>query len=180
MSYISGISLELFLLHGFWIDPVFYEARMPDMAFFGLVLVCSIAAASLAAPVTKAVVRAATGFLLRHREKEAEVPLTLERQNLLAKKEARRRTLRKGIPLLAVVLCILFWISAGRRFVMAGREYEEELAAIRSAGIGEEAPYDPRGSAKKYITVILKQTGSRSGKNACPGSSLRRNRTGPA
>ena len=136
VAYISGISLELFLLHGFWIDPVFYEARMPDMAFFGLVLVCSIAAASLAAPVTKAVVRAATGFLLRHREKEAEVPLTLERQNLLAKKPANKsqelfnRFLYKSWP-----------------------------------------PYDPRGSAKKYITVILKQTGSRSGKNACPGSS---------
>ncbi|HAS21448.1 MAG TPA: hypothetical protein DCR16_06940 [Lachnospiraceae bacterium] len=141
MSYISGISLELFLLHGFWIDPVFYEARMPDMVFFGLVLTCSAVAASLTAPVIKAAVRAVTGLLLRQADKGAEVPLTLERQNLLAKKEARRRTLRKGIPLLAVVLCILFWISAGRRFVMAGREYEEELAAIRSAGIGEEVYY---------------------------------------
>ncbi len=165
MSYISGISLELFLLHGFWIDPVFYEARMPDMAFFGLVLVCSIAAASLPrlpwrrrSPKRRSGLQQASFSGTGKRRRKS--PLPWNGRISWQKKKPDGGPCEKGSR------CWRWSYVFCSGSLPAGALSWPDVNMKKSW-----PPYNPRGSAKKYITVILKQTGSRSGKNACPGSS---------
>ncbi len=135
---VSGVSLELFLLHGSFIDLVFSGLRLPAMALFGLVFLSSIAAAALTVPLTRRASRALTDLLSGPERESSDETLTLERQNMPAKRKARREALKKGVLVTVLAIVLFLLVSRGRRLLLAGRECQEELSAIRSARAGDE------------------------------------------
>ena len=134
LVYIGGISLELFLVHGYFVDRIFGGRRMEDVVYFAAVILCSTACAAVLAPADRWLVRKMTGLS----EKKRPVNDTLERK---IAEQKRKRTIRRTVIISAagfLVYAGVFCFPAAIRYLLAAKEYEEECAAIRGASTGDE------------------------------------------
>lgn len=53
LNYISGISVELYLIHGFFVERIFGNVKMGDITRFAVVITCSIACTAIVSPAIK-------------------------------------------------------------------------------------------------------------------------------
>jgi membrane-bound acyltransferase YfiQ involved in biofilm formation len=57
LTYISGISIELYLIHGFFVERIFGNVKMGDVTRFAVVIACSIACTAIVSPAIKWLVK---------------------------------------------------------------------------------------------------------------------------
>ena len=137
LTYLNGISLELFLIHGSFVS-LFRNIRMAPLLRYAVVLSVSIGCASLLSPPIKWIVRLVTSFLQSRLYRETPAYHTLESELARQKREKRLRLLRIAVITAIPVILLFLWVTFARQTLFAGKEYKEECEAIRHAEVGDE------------------------------------------
>lgn len=137
LTFFSGISMELFLIHGLFLHNIFEYRIMKDPVRFAVVIACSVIAAALIKPVCDIAANAVKKLLSRRKDLND----TLEGAILARKREKMRRIAFICALSGAVILVIsVFWLTT-RRYLFAGVEFREESAMLRDAKVGDTALY---------------------------------------
>ena len=179
LRFLSGISRDLFLIHGYFVSRVFGSMRMPQYLRYAAVLSCSIACTALLSPCIDYLVRLVARLLLRAAafvsERLKPAALDSERvqsavtdsERVRAAERRKRRRISGKTAVFGVLLggAILLSFSLSRRF-FAAREYAEECRKLQQASVGEEVLWgrwetDPGRPGKERLswTVIAKEPG---------------------
>ncbi len=133
LNYIAGIRMELFLIHGYFVNWAFGDVRMPDVLRYAVVLASSIACTALISPLTQRLIRKITA-LLTHRP---EVRDTLESRQRAEKRAKMMKRIRAAVLILmAAGLLYVLW-SYGSRYLLAESEYKKEMETLRAAETGD-------------------------------------------
>ena len=172
MRYVAGISRELFLIHGYFVNRVFAQVRMKDFTRFAAVLVCSFACTALLSPgiryLTALTVKGLSALA-------ADLAASRARRVRIAREMGKaprpRRTIRLKALLPAAVICLLaagILVPAGKD-LLARKEFREEWESVRQAKVGSEILWgryktDPSGLGRQRLrwTVI-----ARDGEKVC-------------
>ena len=133
LSYIGGIAMELFLVHGYFVNQVFGEVRMNAMLRFACVIASSIACAAVLSPLIRLLVKKITGVLTKKRI----VRDTLEGRRAEEKREKTRKMIRTGAGIAVLGVCVFALISTFVWFFRIRYEYGEEMETIRTAEVGD-------------------------------------------
>ena len=160
LQFVDGISMELFLIHGYFVNRIFANVRMRDPLRFAAVFLCSMASAWAVSFFTR---RASAGFIRKFGRKT--IPrCTLESE---AKRRKRDRTLKllAGTALVSGSLFVLYR-EVGEA-VFAGSEYREEYRMIQSAVVGDEVLWGhfetdrSRIGRERLTWIVVKREGGR-------------------
>ncbi len=133
LKYLSGISVELFLIHGYFVNRIFKDLHMKDVFIYMIILISSIACTAVLSPLIRRLTDAAVKLL----NKEKIYNDTLESE--IARKKHEKNIKRIKIAIAAAVI-LAFVISVGMtfgRFVFAKAEYTNEIEAIANASAGD-------------------------------------------
>ena len=180
LRFLSGISRDLFLIHGYFVSRVFGSMRMPQYLRYAAVLSCSIACTALLSPCINYLVRLVTRRLLRaaafvsERVKVAAAgssdgvqAAATDSERVRAAEKRKKRRISGKTAVFGVLLggVILLSFSLSRR-LLAAREYAEECRTLRQAAVGDEVLWgrwetDPGRPGKERLswTVIAKEPG---------------------
>lgn len=128
---ISVISMEIFLLHGIFLQCVFDASQMSEAMLYIAVLSCGIVAAIIVHLLDKAILTC----IHRHVEKKGRKLSEYERA--LQKAEARRKKIK--FILLMLVLGIVIGIGwlIYTSWIRVASEYEEEVKDLSQAQVGD-------------------------------------------
>lgn len=128
---LSVISMEIFLLHGIFLQCIFDASQMNENFLYIAVLACGIAAAILVHLLDKAILTC----IHRHVEKKARK--LSEYEKALQKAETRRRKQKFLVCVLLIGTGIgIAWFVYTSWFRVAS-EYEEEVEQLSQAQVGE-------------------------------------------
>lgn len=134
LKYISGISMELFLIHGYFVTKIFGGIRMRDTVRLTAVIVCSIVCTAILSPGIQWLVK----HLIMLLAKKKVYHDTLEGRIAEENRRKRADIVRKAVMVLMILAVLgVLYFSFGRYF-LAGKEYRDECAAIREADIGDK------------------------------------------
>lgn len=137
LSFVSGISMELFLIHGLFLHNIFEYRTMKDPVRFAVVISCSVVAAAIIKPVCdKAVV-----VVIKVLNYKKQLNDTLEGAMIAKKRERMRRIAFICFLSAAVILVIAVFYLTTRRYMFAGMEFREESQALASAKVGDVVLY---------------------------------------
>lgn len=128
---ISIISMEIFLLHGIFLQCVFDASQMSEAMLYIAVLVCGIAAAILVHLLDKAILTC----IHRHVEKKARK--ISEYEKALQKAETRRRKQKFLVCVLLIGTGIGSAWFVYTSWIRVASEYEEEVEQLSQAQVGE-------------------------------------------
>ncbi len=137
LRYLSSISMELFLVHGYFIHQIFGNLKINDFFRFCLVLLWSI--------VFTAILALATHFITRKFIKLVTTPKqfndTVEGKILAI--QHKKKVQIYTISLISVFVLSILFVLLGffRREVFAQFEYNSEMKALANAQIGDEVYY---------------------------------------
>ena len=144
LKYISGITTELFLIHGYFINPVFSGIKMSGFLLYAAVISCSIACAVVLSPFIKGLTERVSTFLVHisdqcsekitARAKKSDGYETLESQIAARIRKKRRKIL---LITAAAVSGIVMILLAGN-LLLERREFEKEYEKLQTAAVGEE------------------------------------------
>ena len=165
LKYMSTLSRELFLIHGYFVSRVFNSMRMNNFLRYAVVLACSIACSAVAAPCAGRIIRETvrllawiTQFLSAWMKKAgtavADAAASIEAatgipmhlplrgssvtgQNEKLEKKERRLSGKRIAAGSAVCLAALAGLALIRS-MNAGREYRNEYRALQAAQVGDE------------------------------------------
>ena len=172
MLLISRISTELFLVHGYFVNRIFRNVRMPDVVRFAVVTACSILCAAVLSPVIRSIVSRAAGYL----SIQIKPPVTLEREIAERKRKKRVRILKAAAAVTAVGIAAGFVVN---RFIVEPGQYRAECGRIADASVGEEVLWgrfetDRIRPGKERLTwIVIEREGNRArllAKNGIAGS----------
>ena len=152
LKYISRISTELFLIHGYFISRIFAGIRMNGFIRFAAVIACSITCAAVISPCDKWLVGRVCRICLpgksaagqEARPAQPHFPFFSKRRSPAhdtlesriaerARKKRRKILLTAAAATAGVSVFILVYRAAASR-----REFREECEMIRSANVGDE------------------------------------------
>ena len=156
LSYVGGISLELYLVHGFFVQRVFAGVRMNSFLRFAAVLLCSLLTASVLAPLDRLLIRKVKVLLNPVRIRND----TLESAIAAKRKEQRGRILRR------ILVCVMAAAAAAALLYTIGgtvilqKEYREERLALQDAAVGDRVFWgridtDGFGLTKERLSWIV-------------------------
>ncbi len=138
LGFLSRISTELFLIHGFFVTRIFGSVRMSDPVRFLAVFVSSIACAAILSPGIKYLVRVCTGRVSFPENAESSYKARKPKKpKLVLRAERRRRAIRAAVILAGAAAAAFLAYSLYTRVFRDRQEYAEELRALREAGIGD-------------------------------------------
>ncbi|MBE5827450.1 MAG: acyltransferase [Butyrivibrio sp.] len=148
LRFLSGVSLELFLIHGTLLELVFDKSASPDGVRFLIVYIVSIAATAVIAPVIDFVVKRAITFL----------------KFVTADERNKKKVALGALSVLLVALAVVGGLLYGERFFFAKETYTEEMKVIKKAAVGEEVlfgrfdtnPLIPGAERMTWIVVSKK------------------------
>ncbi len=123
LKFVSSMSLEIFLIHGFFVSMIFGGKNYPDPIFFLAVLISSFILAYL--------LSLADSYLL---DKAKELLTKLQNNE-------KRKKVLVTVLLMAVLFLAVIALFSGRRFILAKSEYEDELVTLRNADVGDEVRF---------------------------------------
>ena len=133
LKYLSGISMELFLIHGYFVNRIFGNVKLSDPVLFAVVILSSIAVTALIAPVIRFAVRKAIALLNPGRivndTIESEIAERLRNKRIKIFKIAA-----SAVILVAFALVLYLTLV---RYMTAGSEYRQECEALRTADVGD-------------------------------------------
>ena len=134
LTFVSGLRMELFLIHGYFVHLVYDHFRMPDILRYALVLAASLACAAALASLLRMLVRWITDALYRP-EKSYQ---TLESEIAGKKRKQRIKILCAAGALSAGTAATVLCFPLISRYIFAEKEWEEECRRLRTAAIGDE------------------------------------------
>ena len=150
IKFISGVSLELYLIHGAVLELVFFKIDAEDVVLFAIVYVASIIVTALLAPIISTLVKRAIAFL----------------QFFTSDKRNRKKVALGLVAVVLVFLAVVGGLLYGERFFFAEQTYEEEMKMLRNAGVGTHVQwgrYDTNplipGAERLTWTVVSKKSG---------------------
>lgn len=133
LGFISGISVELFLIHGYFIHKIFSNIRVKDYIFFALVLACSILCTALLAPpihmLTKKIIALLNPVRFDHNTIESK--LAEERRNKII------RIVRLVSAAIIVIIFLTSMVLTFGRFLFAKSECKSEFESVKNAQPGD-------------------------------------------
>lgn len=153
LLFIRNMSLELFLIHGLFVNQIFGSREMSDFVRYTVVLICSILCAALIAPVVKFLVKKITALLNTKRVKND----TLE-QAIFEKQRAKLIKIF-GITAGVLIIAAVIYSLVGRSVILKG-EHSKEQAQLKSSQVGDIVDWghfdiNPSIPGKEHITWIV-------------------------
>ena len=156
LKYISGISVELFLIHGYFVNRIFGGIPMNDILRFVTGLVCSIICTAIVSPLINRLIKLILSLLNRERI----INDTLEAK---AAEEARARRIKIIRNVMAIIIIVLMLGMLTLRFgrlIFAKSEYESECEMLRSAEVGDKVLWgrfeaDPKIPGEERVEWIV-------------------------
>ena len=153
LSFIRNMSLELFLIHGYFVDQIFGSRELGDFVRYAVVIICSIICAALISPCLKFLVKKITALLNTQRIKNN----TLE--SAMAEKKRAKRLMIIGTVIGVFAIAAVIYFAIGRPIVLKN-EHSKELADLKSASVGDTVEWghiDMVSSTpgKEHITWIV-------------------------
>lgn len=128
---ISVISMEIFLLHGIFLQCIFDASQMNENFLYMAVLACGIAAASLVHLLDKAILTRI------HRRVDRKARKLSEYEKALQKAETRRRKQKFLVCVLLIGTGIGIAWFVYTSWIRVASEYEEEVEQLSQAQVGE-------------------------------------------
>lgn len=150
LKYISGISVELFLIHGYFVNRIYGDMTMSDPLRFTAVYASSIALTALVSPAVKFLIKKTVAFL-----------------NPPPKTEAEKKTKRKvHIKLLIIAIVVLILTLTVGRLVRDMINYSSECKAIKNANVGDEVKWgrfdmDGIPGRERWSWIVVKKDGNK-------------------
>ncbi len=131
LNGLSSISMEIFLLHGIFLQCVFDASQMSEAMLYISVLVCGIVTAIIVHLLDKAI------LICIHRHVEKKTRKLSEYERALQKAETRRKKIK--FILLMLVLGIVIGIGwlIYTSWIRVASEYEEEVKDLSQAQVGD-------------------------------------------
>ena len=168
LSYVSTISRELFLIHGYFVSRILGPVRMNDFLRYAAVLASSIAAAAALSPLIRRIVRLVTSGLSKA---AGSLSRSLQTAARIKQEEGKKkRSAWKTRILLAALisgLLIVFVLVPVFRNMKAEAEFNSERKDLQSADVGDivllgRYESDPAKPGKERVpwTVIRKEKNS--------------------
>ena len=163
MRYVGGISRELFLIHGYFVNRIFAQVRMKDFTRFAVVLALSFACTAVLSPCIRYLTARIVSGLSALAANLAKAKARRERiAREMGKIPRPHRAIRLKAFLPAMVLCILaacILIPVGKDLI-ARTQFREEWEAIRQAEAGSEVLWgrfktDPSGLGRQRLGWIV-------------------------
>ena len=160
MRYIGTISLELFLIHGYFVTRIFGSVKMNDFLRYALILTVSIASAALLSPLirllTRSVIRLLAGADTRL---QAAARMRAEEKGQADRRKRAKRRRVIAVICLAAVPAVLILVPAYRN-LSARKDFEEERAAFLNADVGDEVLFgryetDPSKPGRERLEWIV-------------------------
>ncbi len=130
LVFIGGISLQLFLIHGFIEDYIFAGRGLNDFLYYLAVLAASISCAAVVSPPVKLAVKKVTELLSYGRRKTD----TLE-SRIYEKRRAKRLKVLGIVAAVSTVAAALYFIIV--RNVVLKNEYSQESRDLKNAAVGD-------------------------------------------
>ena len=163
LEYISGMSVELFLIHGYFVERIFANIRLNDVIRFAVVITSSIACTAIISPVIRWIVRKVTGVSVSKKTLNDTLKAEIARRE-----KVNRIKALKVLLYVAVVGVLAFIIIRVYEHVTDGRQYEEECKALAEAKVGEEVLWghfetDGKPGKERLAWIVV----ARSGDNVC-------------
>ena len=160
LRYVSTISRELFLIHGYFVNRIFGSVRMNDFLRYAVVLAASIAATALLSPLIRRIVRAVVSGLSKI---AASISTSCQKALRVKAEEGRKKAgSKKRIFLTAGVLILLavFILVPVLQNVKAKAEFDAQLEALRTAKTGDIVLFgryetDPSKIGKERVPWIV-------------------------
>lgn len=129
LKYLGSISMEIFLIHGLFINNIPNLNRKNEVLSYGLVIGLSILAAAVISPVDKLIVNLIACHDIKNNYlKDCGIDLIRER-----KEKIKRWTIRAVCTIVAVI----FAISAFKGTIIVRKEFNDEIKAIKTVGLGD-------------------------------------------
>lgn len=149
LKYISGVSVELFLIHGYFVSRIFGNVRMSDALRYAVVIACSIGCAALVSPAVRLLVKKTVEVLNRKRS------FTLPR-------------MRANVFFVVISGFLIALLVRLLSYAYAGKQYADECDAVLNARVGDEVLWghfetDRKPGRERLTWIVLK----RSGDNVC-------------
>lgn len=160
LLFIRFMSLELFLVHGYFLEKIFVRVEMSDFLRFIAVISCSILCCIPIAGLVKFLVKKLTALLFSKRIKND----TLEQA--IREKRQNKRLRLLAITIAILVIAAILYFAVIRSFAEK-REYADECDRLKSASVGETVlwgRYDSNPSlpGKEQISWIILEKDSES------------------
>ncbi len=127
---ISVISMEIFLLHGIFLQCIFDVSKMSEAMLYIAVLSCGIAAAIIVHLLDKAILTC----IHRHRERKSRKLSEYEKALQKAETRRKRRLFILFVILIGIVIGIGWFIYTS--WIRVFSEYEEEVERLSQAQVG--------------------------------------------
>ena len=181
LKYMSTLSRELFLIHGYFISRIFNHVRMNYFLRYAVVIACSIAASAVISPCIRWLIRrtvrlleradvylsaclkraggavadAAAGF-----EAATGVPVRLPAGSRHSAMQKGKRLPGKRITVIAASCTVALAGAILFRNLAAAREFKNEYRAIQASEVGDEAFWgryetDPSRIGKERLSWIV-------------------------
>lgn len=160
LKYISGMSVELFLIHGYFVGTIFGGVRMPDVRRFAVVLASSIACTAVISPIVRWLVKKIVALL----NPKKFVNDTLEAAIAQEKRKKRGKALRTATAVIVIIGSVAFISAEFGYRLFAGRRYAEECEAINNAKVGDEVLWgcyetDPAVGKERLSWIVVNKVG---------------------
>ncbi|MBQ6318534.1 MAG: acyltransferase [Lachnospiraceae bacterium] len=137
LNYLSSISVELFLIHGYFVNRIFGEVRMNDFLRYAVVIVCSVASTAVIAPPVH-FIKDKTIYALSRLKRGKTYNDTIEGRLIRKRHEKRVALIRKVSIAVLGAGVITYVIITFRGTIFAKSEYKQEMADLVNANVGDE------------------------------------------
>ncbi len=151
LRYLGGISLEVYLLHRYFLDKIYGNMRLSNPLFLGAVIVSGVVAASVFSPIDKWLIKGVTSLLCKKKrltEGDGNSTAKLKAKRHLneyeiALKKKKRRKITLTVIAVAVAASAVFALTyfTFLRNLIAKGVYSKEIKALREASVGDEVYY---------------------------------------
>ncbi len=132
---ISMISMEIFLLHGIFLQCVFDVSQMSEAMLYIAVLACGIVAAIIVHLLDKAILTC----LHRHVEKKGRKLSEYERALQKAEKTRRRKNVILCVLLIGILAGISWFVYTS--WIQVASDYKKEVEWLAKAQVGDEVQF---------------------------------------
>ena len=159
MEYIGSISMELYLIHGFFVKQIFGGIKMSEFTRYAVILASSIAFTALVAPAIKFAVQRSlklAAFCSRENAGDKEKKLSI-----------RKKTLGTAFAIVLMVTAAVAMSFTAISSLVTSRHFAGEIKALSEAEVGDIVTFgkyetDPNKFGKEDLTwIVTRKNGSR-------------------
>ncbi len=171
ISYLSTISVELFLIHGYFVNRIFGDVRMNDFLRYAVVIACSVAATALITPPVHFIKNKAV-YALGLLKPGKTYNDTIEGRLAREKSVKRHESLRKIMLTVIVTGIAAYIVITFKGVIFAKSEYKQEMTDLINANVGDEVYWghfecDRQKIGKERLSFIVIEKNSDSAVLLC-------------